>query len=207
MFSIRFVLSFVVLSVALLSFSSSSSAQLPVPYSICASGNLLFKIANVSANEWPPKKDTGLDVLFDGTVLENVTDGRYEISVTWETLPVYDEKGDIKALLLNQSLPITNGTFCYLTKVVSLGSEIPDGSYVVTVEAWDINNRVFTCFEVKFRFADGEHQPQLSDPRIPLLPTTELADIPPEPALPIQAGPAHPVVPPHRLKLRRDRRG
>jgi len=191
-------LSLVVLSVVLLSLASSCSAQLPVPFSTCYSGKALFQIANVSANEWPPKKGTDLKVLFDGTVLENVTDGRYEISVTWETLPVYDEKGDITALLLNQTLPITNGTFCYLNKQVSLGSEIPDGSYVVKVEAWDVNNAVFTCFEVKFKF-DATPTPL----PLPVIPSTQ-ADIHPQP-LPGHVGPSIPGL--HKLKLRRDRRG
>jgi len=190
MLSIRLILSLVVFSLALLSLSSSSSAQLPVSYDTCGSGPFLFKIANVTANEWPPKKGTDLIVLFDGTVLENVTDGRYEISVTWETLPVYDEKGDISALLLNQTLPISNGTFVYLEKNVELKSEIPDGSYVVKVQAWDVNNKGFTCFEVKFKFA-VELQPQHPTPATPH-------------PVPVHAGP---VSPPHRLKLRRDRRG
>jgi len=208
MFSIRFVSSFVVLSLALLSLASSSSAQtLPVPFSICASGKLLFQIANVSANEWPPKKGTDLVVLFDGTVLENVTDGHYEISVTWETLPVYDEKGDITALLLNQSLPITNGTFCYLSKEVELGSDIPDGSYVVKVQAWDVNNSVFTCFEVKFKFADLLHSPELPTPTpVTPLPHPTPAEIHPHP-LPAHAGPSHSVPDLLKLKLRRERRG
>jgi len=196
MFSLRLVLVFVALSLTLLSLSSSSSAQtLPVPFSLCSSGKVLFQIANVTSNEWPPKKGTDLVVLFDGVVLENVTDGHYEISVTWETLPVYDEKGDITALLLNQSLPISNGTFCYLEKAVELKSIIPDGSYVVKVEAWDTQNNVFTCFEVKFHFDDVEHRPQLPTPT-PSTPADVLTHTVPEHGQPSQ-----------RLKLRRERRG
>jgi len=199
MLSIRLVWNFVVLTLVLLSFSSSTSAQnLSVPYSECAS-NTLFKISNVLANEWPPKKGTDLTVLFDGVVLENVTDGHYEISVTWETLPVYDEKGDIKELLLNQTLPISNGTFCYLDKNVELKSEIPDGSYVVKVEAWDVNNKIFTCFEVKFKL--NEQQPQL--PPVPPSPIGQ-------PVLPQHPNSNIKIIGDHphgKLKLRRERRG
>jgi len=204
MFTVRAVLSLVVLSLALLSFASTSSAQLPVPYSSCATGKTLFTISNVTANEWPPKKGTDLSVLFDGVVLENVTDGRYEISVTWESIvPVYDEKGDIKVLLLNQSLPVNNGTFCYLSKTVSLSSDIPDGSYVVKIEAWDTpNNNVFTCFEVKFKFDAIKNQPLIHNPT-PLLPPAP-ADLPSRP-VPNHAGP-YSVPAPHRLKLRRERK-
>jgi len=149
MFSYRISTFLALLTISLITLSKVN-AYIPVPFSTCGSSKDLFQISNVSANAWPPQKGTDLVVLFDGTVLENVSDGRYEISVTWETVPVYDEKGDITKLLLNQTLPITNGTFCYLEKNVTLESEIPDGSYVVKVEAWDTNNNVFTCFEVKF---------------------------------------------------------
>jgi len=156
MMSIRVIFLFSLLT--LLTFSLIEGQTIPVPYSHCGTATDLFKISNVTSNEWPPKKGTDLTVLFDGTVLENVTDGHYEITVTWETLPVYDEKGDITALLLNQSLPIINGTFCYLEKNVTLSSDIPSGSYVVKVQAWDVNNKVFTCFTASFHLNETPNQ-------------------------------------------------
>jgi len=145
-------IAFLVLVISVLAFVVN--AQIQVPYSFCGTANDLFNISNVTSNEWPPSRDSDLVVLFDGWVLENVTDGSYEIVVKWEGIELYDEKGDITSLLKNQTLPIANGTYCYLTKAVDIPSEAPAGSYSVQVSAWDVNGKEFTCFLVKFSFSE-----------------------------------------------------
>jgi len=97
-----------------------------------------------------PVRGTDLALLFDGWVLKNVTDGKYEIEVKWEGIEVYDEKGDLSKLLKNQTLPISNGTFCYLMKDVPIPDATPAGSFAVTISAADMNGKEFTCFVVKF---------------------------------------------------------
>jgi len=119
--------------------------------------------------------NTELIARFEGTLLEDLTGGHYELAVTWETLPIYDEKGEITEKLLNRSLPIKNGSYLSIEKNGTVKSEIPDGSYVITTQAWDTNNTLLTCLEVKFKL--GKEQSQFQ-PQLPQPPTSPLVSLP-----------------------------
>jgi len=117
-----------------------------VVYKSCASSNAHLSIANITANVFPPQKGVDFNVTVNGTLDEDVTDGTWTASVSYEGFPLGHDSGKISEF---KPLPWAKGVFDF-TYSFDIPSATPGGSYKVELSAVDQSKSQLFCIDISF---------------------------------------------------------
>jgi len=131
--------------VLLLALVQLVSANVPVPYTSCATGPEHVTLTSVSASAWPTVKGSNLVVDLAGNIDEILTGGTYEVKVSFDYIPVIDKTGNLADL--NVTFPLPVGPIS-LQDTFSLPSGLPSGHIDVTITAADSHGSQLLCVAV-----------------------------------------------------------
>jgi len=126
-------------------------ASVDVSYKLCGSKNHM-NISSIESNAWPPIKGQNLNLNVTGSLDEDVSDGKYTISIKIDGFPIPALKGDISDF---KALPWDQGAFDF-TYTQEIPSSAPSGSYSLTIQANDQNDSSILCVDLAFTLSSDE---------------------------------------------------
>ena len=121
-----------------------SSAQ--PTYKSCATSDSDLNILNITANEWPPEKDTDLLLNVTGNNSKLVKSGTYSIAIKVDGLPLPDIDGNIDVF---HPLPWPVGDLAF-TYSQNIPASAPSGSYALKMSAEDQDKHEVFCITLTF---------------------------------------------------------
>lgn len=127
-----------------------SALAVTVPYKSCGSGHLT--IATIDAQNWPPLKGSNDALNVTGKLDEDVTQGKYKISIKVDGIPLPSETGSIDTF---KPLPWSQGEFSFVY-TPAIPSIAPSGSYSIQLEAHDQSGSQILCIGLQFKLAADE---------------------------------------------------